>query len=491
MRALIVAAIGVSICAAGCVGQQRFRFVPARTACFPETASAPPVAAPADQRPSLDCRQSQYSLGFIEFDAQGKVFDPNQEAAVLKLLDREKAQTPGGKIIMVVYVHGWKNDAAEAEPGGKPKDVERFQSALSELGYRAARAAQAANTKAVPIVGVYMAWRGKTLMGPSWFTFVSLWGRRNTANRIGNGADLAPTLNRIIEKTNGANGSSRVLMIGHSFGARVLEHAIETQKVKLYDTVPDSGLVNPRVDLVLYVNSANDSRLSMGRLQDLRAHPFQLRHPDFNPAECAAPPGALSPDDKQSRAARCRDYPLLVTITSKGDLATKYLLPIANTLNGDSNSAPAPPLPTKDEFADPLPAAGRYKKVAAGHFPFLQSHVTREVACPAISPSAVQAQREKAFHPVCALDDTDCRFVFRTLGEQPTCFQVDARPDVDGKPPFNRTPFWIMSVEPTVIADHGDIWNLSFVEMLGQLMAPRGFFEAGAGRVQLRANAGR
>jgi hypothetical protein len=35
----------------------------------------------------------------------------------------------------------------------------------------------------VPIVGVYMAWRGKTLMGPSWFTFVSLWGRRNTANR--------------------------------------------------------------------------------------------------------------------------------------------------------------------------------------------------------------------------------------------------------------------------------------------------------------------
>ena len=61
------------------------------------------------------------------------------------------------------------------------------------------------------------------------------------------------------------------------------------------------------------------------------------------------------------------------------------------------------------------------------------------------------------------------------------------RQPVAGKPPFNTTPFWIMSVEPTVIKDHGDIWNVSFVEMLGQLMAPRGFFEPTSPRMQLRA----
>ena len=124
---------------------------------------------------------------------------------------------------------------------------------------------------------------------------------------------------------------------------------------------------------------------------------------------------------------------MLVAITSTGDLATKYLLPIANTLNSDSSSAPAPPMPPNDEFADPLPPPGRYKRVAAGHVPFLQSHVAREVTCPAIPRSAVQAQREKAFHPVCAPDERDCRFVFRTLGEQPACYQVDARPAVDGR----------------------------------------------------------
>ncbi len=63
---------------------------------------------------------------------------------------------------------------------------------------------------------------------------------------------------------------------------------------------------------------------------------------------------------------------------------------------------------------------------------------------------------------------------------------MDQRTAVAGKPAFNDTAFWIMTVEPAVIRDHGDIWNVSFVEMLGQLMAPRGFFDPGAGRVQLR-----
>ena len=62
--------------------------------------------------------------------------------------------------------------------------------------------------------------------------------------------------------------------------------------------------------------------------------------------------------------------------------------------------------------------------------------------------------------------------------------------ETDVKDRSNDTPFWIMSVDPTVIKDHGDIWNVSFVEMLAQLMAPRGFFEPEYFRVQLRAAGG-
>jgi hypothetical protein len=524
---------------AGCVQQKRFRFVPAQTACFPETAKSKAVDGPLDQWPSLDCRRTQYKMAFIEFEENGRLFDPQQEDAARRLLEFEKKRAKNGKIITVVYVHGWKNNASEAAPGGKPKDVEKFQGALLELGYRAEQVARAERREPVPIVGIYMAWRGKTLMGPSWFTFASLWSRRNTANNIGDGPDLGPILDKFVTLTNQGNGQSRVVLIGHSFGARVLEHAIESKDIRLHDVVTGDGVVRPRVDLVLYVNSANDSRLSMRRVQELRDMKWRVRHPDYKPDECSGktPQAATDPE---ALAARCRDYPLLVAISSTGDSATSQLLPIANTINGDSltpdlaKKLPEPP--TENVFADGLPTKGRIRKVAAAHFGFLQSHVAREITCPALRASsppeqakttealideavgravalalgkpedeaerqkreAAEATRrrdaervrvERALHPVCPANDANCRFVFRTLGDKPTCYQVDKRQAVDKRAPFNETPYWIMSVAPVVIKDHGDIWNVSFVEMLGQLMAPRGFFEPTSGRMQLRIDA--
>ena len=541
-RSLISPAVMVltaTTLAGGCVQQKRFRFVPAQTACFPETANATPVAGRPDEWPSLDCRRTQYKMAFIEFDEKGRMFDPQQEAMARRLLEYEKTRAKNGKIITVVYIHGWKNNASEAGPGRKAKDVEKFQGALLELGYRAAQAARAENREPVPIVGIYIAWRGKTLMGPNWFTFASLWSRRNTANNIGDGPDVGAILDKFITLTNNGNEQSRVVLIGHSFGARVLEHAIESKDIRLHDVVTGSSVVRPRVDLVLYVNSANDSRLSMRRVQALRDAKLRVRHPDFNADECSGKTEPKGAADEEKRAERCRDYPLLVAISSTGDSATKQLLPIANTINGDSltpvlaKKIPEPP--TQDIFLDGLPSKARIRKHAAAHFGFLQSHVVREITCPVLrgtsTPQAKsveamideavrralamvlgkpeeeaerrkretaeanrrraeeRARTERALHPLCAANDASCRFVFRTLGDKPTCYQVDQRQPVDERRPFNETPFWIMNVAPTVIKDHGDIWNVSFVEMLGQLMAPRGFFEPTSGRMQLQVDA--
>ena len=531
----VAALAALLLLTAGCVQQRQFRFVPATTTCVPGPLEGSTGTPPSDQRPSLDCRNAQYKMAFIEFDEKGTLLQPSQELAARRLLELEKARAKDGKVITVVYVHGWKNNASEAAPGAKPKDVEKFQGALLELGYRAAQAAKATNTPPVPVVGIYLAWRGKTLMGPNWFTAASLWSRRNTANNIGDGPDLSVVLDRIVELTNRGNAKSRVLLVGHSFGARVLEHAIESGSVKLFDASGRGAVVRPRVDLVLYVNSANDSRLSMGRVQALRDSKLSVHHPDYDPAECKRE----DRETDEARANRCREYPLLVAITSAGDSATKVLLPLANTINGDrltpTLSKQLPPLPATDTFADRPPSAGTVRKVAAGHFGFLQSHVAHQVECPA--PPAVptpevktteetineavrravaaalgkgedeaarkkreeaeeagrlaeqQARYQRWLHPVCSAADGNCRFVFKTQSDTPACYQVDQRQAVDKNPPFNDTPFWIMSVEPTVIKDHGDIWNLSFVEMLGQLMAPRGFFDPGSERMQVRADA--
>lgn len=466
MIARLVAVLAIAAAAGGCVQAKRFRFVHDQPGCFVPPPDPEPGAAreQTQQYPSLDCRSALYKTGFIEFYEDGTPVDPAQARKVLAVIDREKQRAPGGKIITFLYVHGWKNNGHPADPGGKPQDVERFSSALAELGYRARLAAE--GRAAVPIVGVYIGWRGKTLRGPSWFTFISYWSRRNTANRVGNADALPRVINEVIEHTNAGSEKSRVVLVGHSFGARVLEHAIE-HGVRLFDEeqVRAGTVVRPRVDLVLYVNSANDARLSMARLEALRGAPIAVRHPDYDPAVCAG-----RHDDPV-----CRAYPLLVAITSKGDSATKYLLPFATSLAPDGSSAPTPPQPA-GTFADRTPSPAIYRRSAAAHMPFLQSHLVTEITCPL----------EHA-EPTCSAEDPSCAFAFRSRGDCETCFKASVRGDANGHPPFNTTAFWIMTVDTRISRDHGDIWNLSMLGMVGALMAPRGFFEPGTGRMQIRA----
>ena len=455
MSARILLVVPLALMISGCVMKERYRYVHKQDACF----EPPPDPIPSEEkRPhtSLDCRSVAFKTGFIEFDQNGGPIEADQARKVLALIKAEKARVAGGKVITLVYVHGWKNNANPA-PSGKRKDVERFTSALSELGARA-KDAVPENAVPVPIIGVYIGWKGKSLMGPSWFNWLSYWGRRNTANRIGGDA-LAKVLNDIIDTTTPSQtDNSRVLFVGHSFGARVLEHAVENG-VKLYEPeVPAAGQpVRTRVDLVLYVNAANDARLSMGRLQKLQKAPIAVRHPDYNEDHCKMAP----PQDPT-----CKTYPLIVAITSKGDQATKFVQPIANRINHDGNSAPDPQ-PVTGTFLDETPSMGRLRRSAPGHLRFMHSHLVNEVACPS----------EQDERPVCADTDKNCAFVFRTRGFGDACFQADLRVPEAAKHPFNETAFWIMDVDTRIVKDHNDVWTLSMINMLGELMAPRGFFD--------------
>jgi hypothetical protein len=471
MRVLRVASLLALVAAvSGCVGQARYRFIANQPECFENGPDPVPGNGTRNGRwPSLDCRQSFFKAGFIEFDDDGNAMDPAQLQKVRRLIEFEKQRVPDRKVITMLYVHGWRNNARQADPGDKAKDVEKFQAALSELGYRSR---DASPKRPVPVVGVYMGWRGRSLNGPGWFTFIDYWQRRNAANRVGGGRDFAGAVNDVINATNGLSSGdeSRVVLVGHSFGARVLEHAIETDRVRLYDEA-SAGSVRPRVDLVLYVNSANDSRLSLRRVDSLKKTGLKVRRPDYNESQCAG----------RSAEPMCGDYPLLVAITSRGDQATKRLLPVANSLNQDKAAAPLTPISAPagpDGYLDEIPRPGRFGKTAAAHFPFLQSHEVEEIRCPATG------------EPVCASGDRKC-FAFRGRGECPACYKATARTpqSAGGKTlsPFNETPFWIMDVDSRVVKDHGDIWNLNFVSMLGALIAPRGFFEPGTGRMTLRA----
>jgi len=90
------------------------------------------------QVPSFEEKYGMKGTALVEMPAEVGIAKILQMKMV-KVKDRrdmkEKASLFSSELRdgTVVYVHGWKNNAAEAPPGGTPKDVERFQSALSEL----------------------------------------------------------------------------------------------------------------------------------------------------------------------------------------------------------------------------------------------------------------------------------------------------------------------------------------------------------------------
>lgn len=460
---VVAAAIG-----AGCVMKDRYRYVQNQPTCF-QPGSDPVPGRPGESRPfaSVDCRSTLYKTAFVEFDEQGGHIDSVQADKAAALINHEKARVANGKVIVLAFVHGWKNNGNEKPPGAKPQDVERFTSALAELGYRAR---QASPGNPVPVIGVYIGWKGKSLMGPGFVTWLSYWSRRGTANRIG-GDPLTAFLNRVIDTAVPADtDQSRVLLTGHSFGARVLERAIENG-VKLYDPekVQATGApVRPRVDLVLYVNAANDSRLGLARVQALRAKPITVRHPDYDAAFCKVANNAADP--------RCRSYPLITAITSRGDQATRRVQPIANALNFDGDSAPLPELPADaGTFLDAVPSKSSVQRTSPANMSFLQSHRITEESCP-VSPAQV----------ACDPGDRSCAFAFQGRGECTACFMARERQPDGPRLPFNQTAYWIMDIDARVIRDHGDIWNQSTLSLLGAMMAPRGFFDPGAARMQVR-----
>jgi pimeloyl-ACP methyl ester carboxylesterase len=189
------------------------------------------------------------ALGFVEFDDMGELWEscPSLSAGnecqlsrVLSLIRAEKQnQCPKlsncpHEAVVIVFVHGWKNNASKSND--EHKNLYAFRSLLRNLAAREQMLATAGNRPARPYVGVYMAWRGQVLAGDLFATF---WNRRNAAGRIA-GPAFSEAVYRILAASKQDSPGTRVVVVGHSFGARILENSISDTFVSLL--VPNPNL---------------------------------------------------------------------------------------------------------------------------------------------------------------------------------------------------------------------------------------------------------
>ena len=248
----------------------------------------------------------EYNLGFVEFDDQGWFWDANQVKAVEQMIRSEAkiGQTNIAQgIVMFVFVHGWKNNAATNND-----NVEVFRKTLAQLN-----TAEHIQTNHAPrkIAGIYAGWRGLSATS-DWFPplakELSFWERKNTAHKVGGyGAltELLVDLEGLQKESNDSLATNaprtELIIVGHSFGGGAVYSAIsEIVNERFVQTVKQGQVLKPLGDQVILLNPAFEAS----------------RHYTLN--QMAVSISRYPPNQR----------PVLSIFTSKGDWATHYFFPL-------------------------------------------------------------------------------------------------------------------------------------------------------------------
>jgi hypothetical protein len=395
-------------------------------------------------RPESVVHRDGYDLAFIEFDDQGELWSYSQVLAAIKTIRDSGAGGQG--IILSVFIHGWQHNASEGD-----SNVAGYESLISQIAsLERARAGDDARR----IVGVYVGWRGKTarlrLLAP--FTFYS---RLGGAKRVA-GTAITETILRLL-LTGRDNPDSTTVVMGHSFGGLILESALAQVFVGAVSAAIARDLTEfpfP-ADLVLLVNPASQA-MEAKQLVDI----FQRYHIKFV---------------RDDAAGRTYEVPLVVSMTSTADLATRVMFPIGMRLKGLGNEF--------RPYGSESCARGRqadYFRRTAGHERAIHSHL---VDVTELGPDAhlpAEGDIEGSAGRLSHTYDPLTRMTTWSAEGEKLRYSIRQNPRS-----WNDTPYWIMEVPPSVIPDHSRIFRRETIEFAGTLIAMSGALERSDRRARL------
>jgi hypothetical protein len=232
-----------------------------------------------------------------------------------------EAEKQGRPLEVIGFVHGWHNNSSPANENSK--NLLSFKKSLEFLAAgndksEAERQKETEDNKLPVIVGIYFSWRGESVTVPG-LNVLTYYSRRDTANRVG-GPSLTEAVMRLseeikgprpyfdvddfckaknIRETNSPNrpAKSLFIMVGHSFGGRVLEHGVAQPMLALLldqkaeadacelewtrrhpDSTLDTIVLQPPVDLIALVNPASDSFLAKSMIEGFKRAGIAEKH---------------------------------------------------------------------------------------------------------------------------------------------------------------------------------------------------------------------
>jgi hypothetical protein len=381
-----------------------------------------------------------FMLGVVEFSDQGWLQNPAQLDGFMRRIEQEAGDQP---VVLVVYVHGWKHNADVCDTNlACFREVLRMIRASELRGVAARAVGQERSPRKV--IGVYVGWRGLSVdAGP--LRNISFYTRKEAALHVAQGSarELFARLRDFQSRQNAKNPDSviatRLVLIGHSFGALVVYHAV-SQFLMESATGQPTEIVESYGDLVILVNAAFEA----SRYEPL--HRQATGRADYN--EC--------------------QQPAFVAVTSKADWATKVTFPVGRWLGTRIQALSFIDADERDATLNTPGHLKRYRThsltVAAGREAAAGQPEGKPCACPygglanefpdeKVEAEAFRAFREDGGYRKARWSRTYSRGAFLQ------------RLDGGGRP---ENPIWMVEADEKVIAGHNEIYAPIFVDFVRQ-----------------------
>jgi len=437
-------------------------------------------------------KHRDYDLFSVEFDDQGWAADsfdnPSMAETQLKTLFAGLNGIYGGAgpgheqpLNIVVYTHGWHHSA-------RPDDnnVVRFRAMLEGLSQAEKSlsckrsdkgdvcrgdASSTQINKARRVVGIYVGWRGDSLLG--WgIENLSIWDRKTTAEKVAHGAiqDLYSNINQFYREHNCRSrklsgqqleecADVRMLTIGHSFGGLITYRALSS---RLMAGIAESDVKEPCPG-----GEAGQERIryatGLGNLTVLINPAFEGTR--FEPLARAVSAREYQAPDMDSPCMRRAQLPMLVIAQSKGDLATKIAFPAfrsATTLFENTHG-----YGTAESHAN-ISTVGWTERYQTHELNFAQAddecHVPGDQASLLDRLKAESAWAERKINSGFKGFDGDIAFC---EGLRMKRLPQSQSQDALYHPPYS--PVWTMLTDKDIIEDHNDVLNARLVRYIRQL----------------------
>lgn len=361
---------------------------------------------------------SAFRLGVVEFDDQGALWSRPQWLQVQQDLRDAYAKAPDGAQVFV-FIHGWKHSSKVCD-----SNIACFRELLGSVAHLESPGGR-------PVYGLYVGWRGESVK--LWgLKELSFWGRKATAHRVG-GADVIEvlsTLESLHRAQRDKTTATRMTVIGHSFGAAVAHSAVAgVLKERLAGHITRNADPPPILHgfgtLTVLVNPAFEASLYSG------LHDMLGQRPKFH----------------------SRNPPLLITISSEADTATRFLFPagrLFSTLMQRSRSW--------QQRKQLWSTAGNYT-----------GFVTHELEPTPSTPDPVD-QDVRCGCPSRLQDFLTAESGRELMSAQAEEYYGGAKLTRINQLPQGESPFIVVKADRRIINGHNDIWSRAFVSFLTTLV---------------------